>query len=55
MKITPDELARRLSEAARIRAVLRKSTIACQALGKEVLEERRRGPERSNRSGSPRR
>lgn len=54
MRISAEELARRLATAAQIPAKLRKSTIALRELGEGVIEERRRGPQRTNQSGGAR-
>ncbi|MBI4602463.1 MAG: hypothetical protein HY721_10940 [Planctomycetes bacterium] len=55
MRMTLEELTRRLAEADVIRAVLRRATIACRKLGEEVLASRRRGPERPHDGSAARR
>ena len=46
MRMTDEELARRLAEAARMRAMLRRCTLEWRALGARILSERQRGSER---------
>lgn len=48
VKMTETELAERLAEADRIRAILRRCTIEWRALGDRILSERQRGPGRSD-------
>jgi hypothetical protein len=48
VEIDPEELARRLEEAARARTVLRRATLEWRALGERLLLEReleREGPD----------
>jgi hypothetical protein len=46
MKMTREELERRLAEAAEMRRVLRRATLEWQAVREQVLSRRRHGPER---------
>ena len=55
MKMSREELIRRLAEADRIRAVLRKATLEWRAIGEQVLKGRPRGPERPDHGSPPRR
>ena len=55
MKMSREELIRRLAEADRIRAVLRKATLEWRAIGEQVLKGRPRGPERPHHGSPPRR
>jgi len=53
MKMTRDELARRLAEADRVRAMLRRTTVEWRAVGDRILEARKRESRRRvDRSGS---
>jgi hypothetical protein len=52
MKITRDELARRLAEADIRVVLLRRATRDMQAVRRHLLAERRREPERSRRDGA---
>jgi hypothetical protein len=47
MRMSEEELARRLAEADRMRATLRRCTLEWLGV-KRVLADRRRGPERSD-------
>lgn len=49
MRISEEELARRLAEADRRVVLLRQATLEMQAVRKHLLNERRREPERSDR------
>lgn len=55
VRITEQELAKRLAEADRIRATLRRCTIEWRALGDRVLADRQRGPRRPDDRRSDRR
>jgi hypothetical protein len=55
MKISREELARRLAEADRQVVLLRQATRDMQAVRKHVLEDRRRELERSRRDSAARR
>jgi hypothetical protein len=49
------ELARRLAEADRVRATLRRCTVEWRTLGDRILAERQRGSERPDDRRAPRR
>lgn len=53
MKMSREELARRLEEGARIRTLLRQATREWRAMGDRILEERRRGPHRPDQRSAP--
>lgn len=53
--ITERELAARVAEADRIRAVLRRCTLEWSALGDRILAERQSGSERPDDGRAPRR
>jgi hypothetical protein len=55
MPMAPEELARRLAEADRIRAVLRRATMEWRQAGEMILTDRSRGPERPDHGSAPRR
>lgn len=55
MKMSREELARRLAEADRMVVLLRRATLDMQTVRKHVFAERRRELERSRRDGAPRR
>jgi antitoxin ParD1/3/4 len=44
-RMSPEELARRFEEAARVRALIRRSTLEMRAAGERILSERSRGPQ----------
>jgi hypothetical protein len=59
MKMSIDELNRRLAEADRMRAILRRATLEWREVGEQVFSKRRNGsesqagPERSDDRGPP--
>ena len=55
MKITEQELAERLAEADRLRAILRRCTLEWRALGDRIFSERQRGSERPDDGRAARR
>jgi hypothetical protein len=55
MRMSEEQLARRLAEADRIRAVLRRCTIEWRALGDRILADRQRGSERPDHGRPARR
>ena len=55
MRMSEQELARRLAEADRIRAVLRRCTIEWRALGDRIRADRQRGSERPDHGRPDRR
>jgi hypothetical protein len=55
MRLTREEVARRLAEADRQVVLLRQATRDMQSVRAHLLEERRRELERSRRDGAPRR
>jgi hypothetical protein len=53
MDMSREELARRLKEGARIRALLRQTTREWRLIGDKILEDRRRGSHGSDQRGAP--
>ncbi len=44
MRMSPEELGRRLEEAARMRRILRRASLEMREFGRRLLEQRTRGP-----------
>ena len=55
MNISPQELAQRLAEADRRRVALRRATLELAALGRQLLEQRRKRKSDDHRSERSRR